>query len=584
MSTEDKTGESQTPSNNTDASKDEGRKSRPPSARRRRRSSRGGNKNKSTEKNADAESRQVEEQSLGPGRKKRIFKRRRPAGEQEETSDSNSQTTDSKDGSRRTKRSRSGSKGRNRNGSEEGASSDRGPRRSRNRSDSSRNDGSRNRGREDDRSRKRTGSGRERNQPDISARVEVEAPDGTFNEDLYSDLENYSGSRPANDLFEDVPSGDVTFFSSKQGQDFASMEAEDIDFLKPHDADENEMYVDMPTLDVSLKVKGELTDIVGVKTHRSGTIDPFDCENLILQKGDEVIVETDRGLAIGEVMVPTTRRYVSREVPRVFRIASKNDMRQRERNLQKAAEAFELCQKSISQLKLVMKLVEVMYLHGGNKAVFYFMAEGRVDFRQLVKDLAKDLHIRVEMRQIGVRDASRMIGGLGTCGHVLCCSRYIREFAPVSIRMAKDQDLVLNPEKVSGQCGRLMCCLSYEEEVYKENGKKMPRVGKIVDTPEGSGRVRDRDILRGLVRVELETEHGLKTFEITDIRPLKNTNDGNRGREPQDGNDNQNRPKSRRNRKEDPSMANNDSGSESGPQSSDAAAENDNGTPTDNHS
>lgn len=556
MSTDDTRRDGSSSSNNkTDRTEStdskESRDSRAPGFKRRRR--RAPRNDGGGDKDGDSQSRQVEEQSLGPGRKKRIFKRRRRPGESE--SPKTDGASDSGESSKRTRRNRGENRNRNRNGEENASSggNDRGSSRSRNRNDSRRAERGRTRsrgnennatnrsaGRERDRNRndrndrsrndrrrqKRNQSGR--NQNDLQVQV-PEAPDGVFTGEMYTDLDSRKSSNRGGAAFpEEVVATDVSFFSSEKGQDFSSMTDAEIDFLKPHDADEYEMYVDMPALDADVKTKGSLMDIVGVKTHRSGSIDPFDCEDLIMEKGDEVIVETERGLAIGEVMVPTTRRWVSREIPRVFRAATKNDMRQRERNAQKAAEAFSMCQKAIVELKLDMKLVEVMYLHGGNKAVFYFMAEGRVDFRQLVKDLARELHIRVEMRQIGVRDASRMIGGLGTCGYALCCSRYIREFAPVSIRMAKDQDLVLNPEKVSGQCGRLLCCLAYEEDVYKEKGKKMPRVGKIVETPEGCGRVRDRDILRGLVRVQLETEHGLKTYEITDIRPVKKNNDSNR--------------------------------------------------------
>ncbi len=171
----------------------------------------------------------------------------------------------------------------------------------------------------------------------------------------------------------------------------------------------------------------------------------------------------------------------------------------------------------ISELRLDMKLVRVDFLHGGNKAVFFFAAEGRVDFRGLVRELARRLHIRVEMRQIGVRDAARMLGGLGTCGQRLCCNRFIREFQAVSIRMAKDQDLVLNPEKVSGCCGRLMCCLAYEDQVYREASRSMPRVGRRVMTPNGEGRVRDRDVLKRLVRVQLADEAGLVEFTVDQV-------------------------------------------------------------------
>ncbi|MBW2277468.1 MAG: stage 0 sporulation protein, partial [Deltaproteobacteria bacterium] len=150
---------------------------------------------------------------------------------------------------------------------------------------------------------------------------------------------------------------------------------------------------------------------------------------------------------------------------------------------------------------------------------FYFSAEGRIDFRELVRDLARRLHIRVEMRQIGVRDASRMLGGMGSCGLRLCCNRYIREFAPVSIRMAKDQDLVLNPEKVSGICGRLMCCLAYEDSVYREAARDMPRVGRRVNTPSGLGRIKDRDVLKRVVRVQLIDEPGLREFPVEEVEP-----------------------------------------------------------------
>jgi cell fate regulator YaaT (PSP1 superfamily) len=261
-------------------------------------------------------------------------------------------------------------------------------------------------------------------------------------------------------------------------------------------------------------------DVVGVKLHASGRVSQYDCQNMHLEQGDEVIVETGRGLALGEVVIPATRRLTSgNKLSRVIRKASQHDMRQRERNRYKESEAFRICLERIETLRLPMKLIRVDYLHGGNKAVFYFSAEGRVDFRELVRNLARQLHIRVEMRQIGVRDASRMLGGIGSCGLKLCCNRYIREFAPVSIRMAKDQDLVLNPEKVSGICGRLMCCLAYEDEVYREAARDMPRVGRRVDTPAGIGRIKDRDVLKRVVRVQLADEPGLREFPVDNVRP-----------------------------------------------------------------
>jgi cell fate regulator YaaT (PSP1 superfamily) len=195
-----------------------------------------------------------------------------------------------------------------------------------------------------------------------------------------------------------------------------------------------------------------------------------------------------------------------------------NDMRQHDRNIDKENASYHLCKDRIEQLKLPMKLVKVEYLHGGNKAVFYFSAEGRIDFRELVRDLARRLHTRIEMRQIGVRDASRMLGGIGACGIQLCCSTYLREFQPVSIRMAKEQNLVLNPQKVSGVCGRLLCCLTYEDKTYREASKNMPKMGRLVTTPDGQGRVRDRDVLNRRVRVQLEEENAINEYAVDQLQ------------------------------------------------------------------
>lgn len=302
-------------------------------------------------------------------------------------------------------------------------------------------------------------------------------------------------------------------------EDYESMAEGQVSFLKPHEVDEDLLYEDMPVRD--FREAGRLMDVTGVKLHDSGAIIDYDCQDMILLSGDEVIVETGRGLALGRVLVPSTRRMIRKEkVHRIIRKATHNDMRQRERNVSKEKQAREICKQAIERFGLDMKLIRVDYLHGGNKAVFYFSAEGRVDFRELVRELARKLHIRVEMRQIGVRDASRMVGGIGSCGLRLCCNSYIREFAPVSIRMAKDQDLVLNPEKVSGVCGRLMCCLSYEDSVYKEAAKSMPKVGRRVITPAGEGRIRDRDVLKRVVRVQIPDQPGLQEFPAEDVKPL----------------------------------------------------------------
>ncbi|MFO8073110.1 MAG: regulatory iron-sulfur-containing complex subunit RicT [Polyangia bacterium] len=313
-------------------------------------------------------------------------------------------------------------------------------------------------------------------------------------------------------------------------KDFSSMSDESLEFLKPEEVDEEAFLADLPERDFSRS--GKLVDVVGVKLslRGSGPLEMYDCQDISLDVGDQVIVETGRGLALGEVIVQSTRRLVeSDRLSRVIRKATPNDMRQRDRNREKSEAAFRLCRERIERLGLPMKLVEVDYLHGGNKAVFYFCAEGRVDFRQLVRELARHLHIRVEMRQIGVRDASRLLGGIGKCGLRLCCNRYIRNFSPVSIRMAKNQDLVLNPEKVSGVCGRLLCCLSYEDELYREASRGFPRVGRRVSTPEGEGRIKDRDVLKRLVRVQIGGETGLRVFPVDEIELIRQQPDREKG-------------------------------------------------------
>ncbi|MCP4601038.1 MAG: stage 0 sporulation family protein [Proteobacteria bacterium] len=262
-----------------------------------------------------------------------------------------------------------------------------------------------------------------------------------------------------------------------------------------------------------------MMDVVGIKLHASGPVILFDCHDMYLDQGDNVVVETGRGLAFGEVVVPGRRRFVGEEkLPRVVRKATSNDMLQHERNRDRQDAAYRLCQDRIERLELQMKLIKVEYLHGGNKAVFYFSADGRIDFRELVRDLARRLHTRIEMRQIGVRDASRMLGGVGACGCQLCCNLYLREFQPVSIRMAKDQNLLLNPQKVSGVCGRLLCCLTYEDDVYKKAAKGMPRVGRRVITPDGEGRIRDRDVLKQVMRVQLSDEPAIREYPKDQVR------------------------------------------------------------------
>ncbi len=307
------------------------------------------------------------------------------------------------------------------------------------------------------------------------------------------------------------------------------MSEDQLTYLKSTKIDDFALLDDLP--EHSFEEGTTLMDVVGIKLQESGPVISFDCQNMYLDQGDQVVVETGRGLALGEVVVPARRRLVGEEkLPRVIRKASSNDLRQEDRNTDKQDAAYRLCNDRIERLGLPMKLIKVEYLHGGNKAVFYFSADGRIDFRELVRDLARRLHTRIEMRQIGVRDASRMLGGVGTCGCQLCCNLYLREFQPVSIRMAKDQNLVLNPQKVSGICGRLLCCLTYEDDVYRAASKGMPRVGRRVATPDGNGRIRDRDVLKRMIRVQLEEENTVREYSLDQIRLPENSD---RSRKPE---------------------------------------------------
>ncbi len=247
---------------------------------------------------------------------------------------------------------------------------------------------------------------------------------------------------------------------------------------------------------------------VGVKMADGKVVD-FDPGSMDLAVGDTVVVNNDRDLNLGKIcyMVPNDS---SEPLRRVARKIGSHDVLLMRRNAKREEEAFEYCNKRIAERKLPMKLVRAAFLHGGNKAIFFFTADGRVDFRALVRDLAQQLHVRIEMRQIGVRDEARLLGGVGICGQPLCCSRYLRKFIPVSIKMAKNQGLALNPQKVSGLCGRLMCCLVYEDDTYNSLRKEFPRPGKTIDTPVGPGKVLDSDVLASKIRVS--TDSGLHTF------------------------------------------------------------------------
>ena len=266
--------------------------------------------------------------------------------------------------------------------------------------------------------------------------------------------------------------------------------------------------------------------IIGVNFRNGGKSYYFDPGKLDIKQGDNVIVETARGIELGHVSIGVKNvsedEIVSPLKP-VIRVAAEKDMKQAEVNAQKEREAFKICMEKIEKHNLDMKLTSVEYTFDGSKILFYFTSGGRVDFRELVKDLAAVFKTRIELRQIGVRDEARIVGGLGICGRGLCCAAHMGDFQPVSIKMAKEQGLSLNPTKISGSCGRLMCCLKYEQDCYDEMLKITPREGSVVKTPEGKGIVSSVMMLRGKVTVKLdrENENVLKEFDVHDIKILK---------------------------------------------------------------
>lgn len=249
-----------------------------------------------------------------------------------------------------------------------------------------------------------------------------------------------------------------------------------------------------------------MSKIIGIQFQKNGKMYYFDANGIEAAAGSFVIVDTARGLDLGEVVL-TPREMV--EIPdteslkKVIRVATEQDIQHGRENRIKEKEAFAICQKKIAEHKLEMKLVSVEYSFDGSKIIFYFTANGRVDFRSLVKDLASVFKMRIELRQIGVRDEAKMLGGLGPCGRPICCGTFLSQFQPVSIKMAKEQNLSLNPTKISGVCGRLMCCLKYEQDHYEQTRKRMPKVGKTVNTPDGNGPVTELNIVKETVFVRL---------------------------------------------------------------------------------
>ncbi len=247
--------------------------------------------------------------------------------------------------------------------------------------------------------------------------------------------------------------------------------------------------------------------LVGIKFKVAGKTHYFDTGTLLFNIGEKVVVESDKGLGMGRV-VTLVREVPAEQVPpdtrKIIRRANWNDLERQRKNREREREAFVHCKDRIHERNLDMKLIRVEYLHDASKAIFYYTAQQRVDFRDLVKDLAHRLHTRIEMKQIGVRDEAKLIGALGNCGRYLCCSTFLSDFTPVSVRMAKDQNLAMNPAKVSGVCGRLMCCLAYEYETYEEMLRNLPKKGRWVLCPKGRGRIIDINIFTKKAQVILE--------------------------------------------------------------------------------
>ena len=247
-----------------------------------------------------------------------------------------------------------------------------------------------------------------------------------------------------------------------------------------------------------------MTKVIGVRFRTAGKIYFFSPGEFEIKQGDHVIVETARGIEYGRVVSAPKEvddDSVIQPLKSVIRIATEQDEKTVEKNRQKEKEAFKICQEKIRKHGLDMKLIEAEYTFDNNKVLFYFTADGRIDFRELVKDLASVFKTRIELRQVGVRDETKIMGGIGICGRPLCCNSYLSEFSTVSIRMAKEQNLSLNPSEISGVCGRLMCCLKYEQDYYEAALKKLPKVGKECITPDGPGYITDINVIREKVKV-----------------------------------------------------------------------------------
>ena len=271
-----------------------------------------------------------------------------------------------------------------------------------------------------------------------------------------------------------------------------------------------------------------MAEVIGIRFKEVGKVYYFDPNGIQMKKGDMAIVETARGVECGEVAMENREiedKAIVHPLKKMIRKATQGDLKKVEENRKKERHAFEICEKKILDHKLEMKLVDVEYTFDNNKILFYFTADGRVDFRELVKDLASVFRTRIELRQIGVRDEAKMMGGLGICGRPFCCNTFLGEFQPVSIKMAKEQGLSLNPVKISGTCGRLMCCLKYEQEAYSDLLRTTPKNGAVVNTPEGRGVVVDVNLLTGMLKVRMDRapEAAPMSFHAKQVKVIKDS-------------------------------------------------------------
>lgn len=275
-----------------------------------------------------------------------------------------------------------------------------------------------------------------------------------------------------------------------------------------------------------------MTEVIGIRFKEGGKVYYFEPRGNVARDGDYAVVETARGMEFGKVCQPNklvSSNEIVAPLRPVIRIATEKDIRQHEENTRKEAEALKICQQKVISHELEMKLVEAEYTFDGAKLTFYFTADGRIDFRELVKDLAATFKTRIELRQIGIRDEAKFMGGLGICGRPFCCSTFLPDFCQVSIKMAKDQNLSLNSSKISGACGRLMCCLRFEHDTYVQEIKKTPPVDSTVKTPEGSGTVVEINPLSGFIKVNINDV--IRVFHRDDVKLLsmpkakKSTND-----------------------------------------------------------